>query len=191
MRASKLVHEDRIARLNSDDPRSGADYVLYWMQSAGRAEHNPALEFAIQQANEQGLPLVVVFCLTPDFPEANLRHYTFLLEGLVETLDALRRRNALPLFRLGDPPEVVLELSSRARLVVMDKGYLRVLRTWYDKFLDGVECPVYQVEGEAVVPVELASTKQEYAARTIRPRIKKHLSEFLFELTTTLSLIHI
>jgi deoxyribodipyrimidine photo-lyase len=185
LRASTVINRERIAQLNSAEPRTDGDYVLYWMQAAARAEHNPALEFAVQQANLAGLPLVVAFCLTPDFPEANLRHYTFLLEGLVETLDALRRRKAYPVFRLGDPSTVIPELARKARLVVLDKGYLRIQRTWYDKVVSSAECRVYQVEGEAVVPVELASTKAEYAARTIRPRIHKHLEDFLFELRTT------
>jgi deoxyribodipyrimidine photo-lyase len=183
-RSGRSVEEERIARLNGNAPRSDGDFVLYWMQSAVRSEHNPALEFAVDRANESGLPLVVAFCLTPNFPEANLRHYTFLLEGLVETREALRRRKALPVLRLGDPPSQILELSRRAMVVVLDKGYLRVLRDWYEKVSKGASCCVYQVEGEAVVPVELASTKAEYAARTIRPRIHRHLDDFLFELGT-------
>ena len=31
----------------------------------------------------------VIFSLTDDYPEANLRHYTFMLEGLRETQAAL------------------------------------------------------------------------------------------------------
>ena len=42
-----------------------------------------------------------------------------------------------------------------------------------------------QVETDVVVPVELVSDKKEYAARTIRPKIQKHLDNFLVELNTT------
>ncbi len=41
------------------------------------------------------------------------------------------------------------------------------------------DCPVIQVESDVVVPVELVSSKAEYAARTIRPRIHKHLETYL------------
>lgn len=185
VRSSSVIADERVEILQDSSPNSDGKYVLYWMQSAQRAEHNPALEFAIQCANEAGLPLVVGFGLTPDFPESNLRHYTFLLEGLVETFDALRRRKALPVLRLGSPPEEMAKLAEQAHSVVLDKGYLRVVREWYRKFKKKVKCRVYQVEGEAVVPVEVASTKAEYAARTIRPRIHRHLDDFLIDLRTT------
>ncbi len=46
-------------------------------------------------------------------------------------------------------------------------------------------CPVVQVETEVVVPLELASNKQEHAARTLRPKIREHLADFLVELEPT------
>ena len=46
-------------------------------------------------------------------------------------------------------------------------------------------CPVIQVESDVVVPVELASDKKEPAARTIRPKITKHLHRFLVDLPKT------
>ena len=47
------------------------------------------------------------------------------------------------------------------------------------------DCLVVQVETEVVVPVELASNKQEHAARTLRPKIQEPLDEFLVELEPT------
>ncbi len=35
------------------------------------------------------------------------------------------------------------------------------------------------------MPVELASNKQEHAARTLRPKVREHLDEFLVELEPT------
>jgi deoxyribodipyrimidine photo-lyase len=49
--------------------RSG-DYVLYWMQSSQRAEYNHALEYAVQQANDHGQHLLVIFGLTDVSPIA-------------------------------------------------------------------------------------------------------------------------
>ncbi|MEF8788201.1 MAG: deoxyribodipyrimidine photolyase, partial [Planctomycetota bacterium] len=40
-------------------------------------------------------------------------------------------------------------------------------------------CRMTQVESDVVVPVETASDKEEYAARTLRPRIHEHLDRFL------------
>lgn len=79
--ATRKIHKERVQHLNGKSLRSG-DYVLYWMQSSQRAEYNHALEYAVQRANDLGQRLLVVFGLTDDYPEANLRHYAFMLEGL-------------------------------------------------------------------------------------------------------------
>ena len=51
--------EKRRVALRSGEPRSGAGYVLYWMQAVRRAESNHALDEAIRVANRLGLPVVV------------------------------------------------------------------------------------------------------------------------------------
>jgi len=44
------------------------------MQQPQRAEHNDALEYAVERANEMGLPVLAAFALMDDYPEANARH---------------------------------------------------------------------------------------------------------------------
>ena len=78
-----MIQKERIKLLNGQpiDQECGA-YVLYWMQQAQRATYNHALEYASEQANRLQQPLLVGFGLMDDYPEANLRHYTFMLQGL-------------------------------------------------------------------------------------------------------------
>ncbi|MHC4157251.1 MAG: hypothetical protein ACYST6_20385 [Planctomycetota bacterium] len=52
-----MVQPERINLLNRLPARRGR-YVLYWMQAAQRAEHNHALEYAIERANQLSKPLV-------------------------------------------------------------------------------------------------------------------------------------
>ena len=52
------------------------------MQRSQRGVDNPALNLAIDAANVLGLPVLVVFGLTADYPGAEKRHYQFLIEGL-------------------------------------------------------------------------------------------------------------
>jgi len=100
------------------------------MQASQRVEYNPCLEYAIRQANEQNLPLVTLFVLTDRFPEANLRHYSFMLEGLKE-VKALLEQRGIPLVALRGPMgEGVAKASRQASMVVTDRGYLRVQREW-------------------------------------------------------------
>ena len=65
------VAPERLRRLNFKrvDPRGR--YVLLSVQSAQRAMHNDALEYAVQRANEHDVPLVAVFGSTAGFPHAN------------------------------------------------------------------------------------------------------------------------
>jgi deoxyribodipyrimidine photo-lyase len=170
--------DDRISRLNDREERKGR-YVLYWMQQSQRSEYNDALNVAIREANRLALPLLVVFGLTDAYPEANRRHFQFMLEGLQEVKDALRRRGIGMVVRLGSPPEVALNLGHDAALIVCDMGYTRYQREWREKVGREADCRVLQVESDAVVPVALVSDKAEYAARTIRPRITRHQDRFL------------
>jgi deoxyribodipyrimidine photo-lyase len=182
--ATREIREERVEFLNDEDARDG-DFVLYWMQASVRTEHNHALEYAVQRANELGQRLLVVFGLTDGYPEANLRHYTFLLEGLADVEGALKERGAKLAVRCGSPDEVALDAGEGASIIVTDRGYLRHQREWREKVADEAKCRVVQVESDVVVPVELASDKQEYAARTLRPKIKEHLEDFLVELEPT------
>jgi len=172
-------YRGRIKSLNTQGP-GGGDLILYWMQQSQRAVGNHALEFAILRANELRRPLVVLFLLVPTFPDANLRHFAFMLEGLSETERHLNARGiAMVVAETAEPQAALLEISRRAAAVICDCGYLRHQRRWRRDF--AAQCPVEvtQVEADVVVPVEVASPKAEFAARTIRPRIKRHLDEYL------------
>ena len=172
-----MIHEARIHRQNQLAP-GGGKYVLYWMQQAQRAEWNHALEFAVEQANALHLPLVVGFALTT-FPEANRRHYQFMLEGLRETQARLAARGIGFCIRQGAPEEIVPALAKSAALLVGDVGYLRVQRAWREAVAKRVECPFFIVETDVVLPVEAVSDHAEFAARTIRPKIQRLLAEYL------------
>jgi deoxyribodipyrimidine photo-lyase len=161
------------------------NYVLYWMQSSQRAEQNHALEYAVQRANDLDQRLLVVFGITDDYPEANLRHYTFMLEGLKDVQRALEKRGIKMVVREGFPDEVALGAGEDASLVVTDRGYMRPQKKWREKVAREADCLVTQVESDVVVPVGLASDKQEHAARTLRPRIQEYLEDFLVALRPT------
>jgi deoxyribodipyrimidine photo-lyase len=129
---------DRTTRLNDRPPGPGR-YVLYWMQQSQRARCNHALEFAVARADALGLPLLVGFGLT-DYPEADLRSYQFLLDGLRETAVALSDRGIGFVLRRGTPDQVALELAADAAAVVCDRGYLRHQRRWRRQVGDRSTC---------------------------------------------------
>ena len=65
-------------------PRAGGDLVLYWIQTTHRAHDNPALDFAVGQANRLRLPLLVYHGLRHDYPWASDRIHTFILESVAD-----------------------------------------------------------------------------------------------------------
>lgn len=166
-----MIRSERVLPLNRRQIPADRPYVLYWMQSAQRAASNHALEYAVRQANLLRKPLLAYFGISERFPEANERHYRFMLEGLRETRTELEKRGIRLLIRRVSPETGARELAAFAALVVVDRGYLRVERAWRDTLADGADCPVIQVETNVVVPVQTASSKEEYSAATFRPKI--------------------
>lgn len=179
-----MIHAARIRLLN-DAPMRPGRYVLYWMQQSQRATWNHALEHAIRKAEAARLPVVVGFGLAEHYPEANLRHFAFLIHGLCQTARDLRMRGMPLIARIGDPPEVALDLAQDAALVVADRGYLRHQRAWREDLARRCPCRVVQVESDAVVPADAASDRQEWSAATFRPRIRRLLEEHLAPLAQT------
>jgi deoxyribodipyrimidine photo-lyase len=176
-----MIHPERVRAANAEDVRRGK-YVLYWMQASQRAEANHALEYAIGRANELGLPLLAFFGITDSFPEANLRHYTFMLEGLAETRNALAARGVQLVVWRRSPDAGAEELAKDAALLVMDRGYLKIQRRWRAGVARRVPCAAVEVESDVVIPVEAASNKEEYSAATMRPKIHRRLPDFLVPL---------
>lgn len=169
------VDIERIELLNDTPVNARGRYVLYWMQQSQRARFNPALEYAISRANEQDCPVLVAFGLYDAYPEANERHFAFMLEGLADVARELRERGIKFIVRLGRPDAVCLALAADATLVVCDRGYLRHQKQWYAAVVHDAGRQLVQVEADVVVPVDLASNKREFAARTLRPKITRLL----------------
>ncbi len=115
-----MIQKERVRVLNSKDIRKGR-YVLYWMQASQRTEYNHALEYTISKANDLHQPVVVFFGITDHFPEANERHYVFMLEGLREVESSLKKRGIRMVIQHRSPEQGVVLLAKRASLVVVDR----------------------------------------------------------------------
>ena len=175
------MENNRLWIYRPGQPVPGKQYILYWMQQAQRTQGNLALDWALTAAHACNLPLIVAFALTPTFPGANARHYQFMLEGLSDVERELRDRGIPFVIRLGNPPDVIADLARNAALLVSDIGYLRIQRAWRKQLAQNIDCPFSAIETDVVVPIRLVTDKEEYAARTIRPKIHRHWKRFLEE----------
>ena len=174
--------KDRVYAIRSGGPRGGA--VAYLMSRDQRVRDNWALIYAQEIALNHGLPLVVVFCLTPSFLGAALRHYGFMLRGLkrvAESLDAL----SIPfVIAPSQADKAMPEIIRRHNIsyLVTDFDPLRIKKEWKERLARKIDVPFYEVDAHNIVPCRIASDKREYGAYTIRKKIAKLLPSFLNEI---------
>ena len=169
----------RVTKLNDAKVNTQGRYVLYWMQMFKRANHNYALNFAIQLANEHGLPLVVYEGLKFYYPWASDRFHTFILEGVAEKQLEFAERGIRYVFYLQrherDPKNTVARLAREAALLVTD-DYPCFIIPQHNERIAQLDLPVYAVDANGMVPLS-ALPKEEYAAYTIRPKIQRLLPD--------------
>jgi deoxyribodipyrimidine photo-lyase len=174
--------DPRVRRLNDRATPARGDYVLYWMQALRRGEDNAALAYAVERANEMGLPCVVYEALRPDYPHASDRIHAFVLQGARDTAAVLGARGIAHVFFLPRTPDeargVLAKLAARARLVVSDDYPSFVVPAHNAAAAARVPCPFVVVDDCAVVPLSLLS-KPEIGARTLRPKIMRELPTWL------------
>ena len=69
--------------------------------------------------------------------------------------------------------------------MVTDCPYLNEDRDRLERALNVAQCPVTQIEGNLIVPVEAASGHREYAARTLRPKVTDIYNNYLDKPTSS------
>ena len=155
--------------------------VLYWMSRDQRVSDNWALLYAQELADKYKSPLAVAFCMVPKFLEASWRQYHFMIEGLKEVEINLNRLK-IPFYILtGAAPDVLPDFMKKHHVahLITDFSPLKIKQTWDRKLTGKLDIPFYEADAHNIVPTRFVSDKKEFAARTIRPKIKQHLDQFL------------
>ncbi|MGC2183693.1 MAG: deoxyribodipyrimidine photo-lyase [Terriglobales bacterium] len=175
----KLSQDDRITVRRSGAPDPEGSCVVYWMQRAQRASDNPALDVAVRAGNELKKPVVVFLAPAPSYPRANLRHYRFLAEGIPDIAEELASRGVGFVLRTY-PDHSLLKFCGEVRpvMVIGDENPMREPEQWRVKAASRIRVPLWTVDADVVVPTKLL-LKEQFAARTIRPRIHALLPRFL------------
>lgn len=169
------IDPQRIVCLREGAPRPSGRYVLYFCQIQRRAEHNPALDYAIAWANHLGLPVVVYEGLRPDYPYASARHHRFILDGVRELALRLLDRGIAHVFCLpkrGERSAMVAALAEQAALVVTDDHPTFVVPRHNAKLARTLDGPLYAVDGCDVVPLRTFGRAFPTAA-ALRPHLHR------------------
>jgi deoxyribodipyrimidine photo-lyase len=161
--------------------KEGFGPVVYWVSRDQRMTDNWALLFSQQLALQKKSPLIVMFCLVPQFLGATIRQYGFMLKSLQRLEKELSAKN-ISFFLLQGLPELEIPkflIRKRISALVTDFDPLRVKKEWKNNVVKEISIPVYEVDAHNIIPCWVASPKQEFAAYTFRPKVKRHLSAFL------------
>lgn len=171
--------KSRIRKLNTQPGQNGS--VLYWMDRERRANHNWALIASQMTALEYNQALHCIYVIPDQFLNANKRTYTFMLEGLKETKFLLSQKNIDLQIILGDPVQELQKYISENKISTLftDFSPLKLPRRWREDLTKNLQIPFYEVDTRNIIPCWVTSPKEEFAARTIRPKIHKNLDSFL------------
>jgi len=102
-----------------------------------------------------------------------------MLEGLQEVQQSLEQRK-IPFYVMRNTPEdIIPKLAEDASMIIVDRDYQRTQRKWRENVAITIECPLHQVETNVIAPIEVVSSKEEYTAGTIRPKIQRIIEDYL------------
>ena len=174
-----MINTKRVRLLQKGDDKKGP--IAYWMSRDQRLHDNWAVYFAQQLAEEKKENFCIVFCLVPNFLEATIRQYGFMLKGLQELEEEAGKYN-IPFFLLtGNPDDEIPKFIKKNKVsnLISDFDPLKIKRIWKRDVAKKIDIPFYEVDAHNIVPCLHVSNKLEFAAYTIRPKINKYLQEFL------------
>jgi deoxyribodipyrimidine photo-lyase len=149
----RLADRPRVVVRRAGTLRKEARCVVYWMQRAMRVLDNSALDLAIEAGNVLGLPVVSYFHVIPNYPNANLRHYHFLAQGLRDVAEDAAERGVG--FVVRRAPEASLEgflEEVQAALLIGDENPCREPERWRTVLAKRVKLPYWTVDADVVVP---------------------------------------
>jgi deoxyribodipyrimidine photo-lyase len=173
----------RVKALNDGKFNENGKFVIYWMSQSHRANFNHSLEFAIDLSNAYRKPLLVYFPITDRYKYSNARYYKFMLDGILEAKKSIEERGIkFVIEKVDDIKQRVVEISRDAFALITDKAYLKFYRRLNQHVAEKLDIPVYEVESDVCVPVEIVSDRLEPYAFGFRKKIYSIIDAFIVEL---------
>jgi deoxyribodipyrimidine photo-lyase len=140
---------------------------------------NPALNVAIAAGNLLGLPVVAFFSVIPNYPNANLRHYHFLAQGLRDVAeDAEERGIGFVVRRHPDNSLAAFLEGVQAAILIGDENPCREPERWRKMLAKQLRLPFWTVDADVVVPSAVFN-RSYYLLHHFRPHLQRQLAKFL------------
>lgn len=178
---SNVEMSSRVKRINMTPPPQDYECVLYVMSRDQRVEYNHALYAAQLEALSRKLPLIVLFFLYPKITNRQRAHYAFMIEGLQQVEQTLQKLHIPFLVLTGNKLQLLQTAVQKykAASVYFDFSPLRGPTGLVSQAARTLTVPCYVVDTHNIVPVWIASPKQEWSAFTFRKKVTPLLSTYL------------
>jgi len=174
------MNQTRILQLNTQEFNGKA--VIYVMSRDQRAEDNHALLIAQEEAIKHEVPLYVLFNLKI-ITSRSREHYEFMMTGIEQVAAKLESLDIPFIMREGESSENIAALikETQAGSLYFDFSPLIANRTLAKKVAQDNAINVSVVDTHNIIPAWVASTKQEFAAHTMRRKVHKELEHYVLE----------
>ena len=165
------------------DAKTKKGPILYWMSRDQRVNDNWALLYAQRTAIKNEQPLIVLFCLAQTFLGSLSRNLIFMLKGLQELEKDLSDLNISFVIMEGLASDIIPRFiaDNEIGMIITDFSPLNIKASWIEEILPNIDITFYEIDAHNIIPCWFASNKQEYAASTFRPKVRKGLYVFLEE----------
>ena len=175
----QFAHQPRVVVRRGGAPRESAKCIVYWMQRAVRILDNPALDVAIEAANLLSLPVVVYFQVIPNYPNANLRHYHFLQQGLHDVAEDAAERGVGFILRRSSEHSLEAFLEEvDAAILIGDENPCREPERWRRVLAKRLKIPYWTVDADVVVASRVFN-RSFALLHHFRPHLKAELPKYL------------
>ncbi len=159
----KHLPHNLLERTRFFDPRlvshpHAEKFVLYWMNTAARANENPALDVARWIADQQDVPLLVYHALSQRYRYASDRHHTFILQGARDVQKQFAEQGISYVFHLESPDDRqphLVALADQASVVVTEDMPVDPPRRFMKALKRSTKTPILNVDTACVAPMQL------------------------------------
>ena len=164
--AQASAHRDRIHMLRTCVAHQRGEFVLLWLHHAVRAEHNPALDVAIELAHFLTKPLLIYQGLAGAHRFNSDRHHTFILQGARDVAAQFAARGIRYVFNLATSPQQsspLRALFENAAAVVVEDFPAPPFPRWTNALVAHARGPVCAVDASCVAPLRASADRFDRA----------------------------
>jgi len=184
---SKFINQTTQSIDTTQPNRTQPNFIIYWVSRELRAANNWSLIWAKYLAQKTNSALICLYFLQDDYYAKNNRNYNFLTDGLIELQTNLNHQNIPFNIISGNENNLIEYFNSISPVCVISelyplKNFVKSKEIVLTSINSKNETIIHiEVDAHNIVPIWITSPKQEFAAYTIRPKIKKLLNDYLLD----------